>query len=610
MKPSKRTLMELFGEKRRYIVPLYQRKYAWNSEPNLRLLWEDVMEAVSGILTDRSKTAPHFMGAMVTVQKTTFGQAVPAFEVIDGQQRLTTIQIFLLAFRDVIASESPTYEAELNRYILNDGIMADSAQERYKLWPTITDRRQFVQLVDPSVETDGQIFDGGDENSTSGERIGLAYEFFHSRIAGYVFEEDVLDDDKTAYLFEALKDYLAVVVIELEAGDDPQTIFETLNSRGVDLTQSDLIRNMIFQRAAAEEIDGTTLVSDHLYLKYWLPLDRAFWSESESRGRQTLPRLDWMLADYLSMRQRKMISTTNLADDYRRWAKSNASYDDLEDEIRDVFETSENAMRIIAKESVDCLGVFGKVASAFDISTAHPLVLFLAEHAKDEETLKQCLEHIESYIVRRDICRLTTKNYNNVFIDVMKNINLDCGDLTSEVARVLLLGTSDTNLGPTDGLFLSKWEMEKQYRTGRQKRLVYILSKIEIALASKFSETFRVEGALTVEHIMPRSWQEHWPLDVESDPNDELDIARNAATLQREEKINSFGNLTLLTRKLNSRVSNGPFGEKLDDILSHSRLTLNLELQQNSEWNEERIADRSRAHGTIATKIWKRPVLE
>jgi len=605
MKPSKQTLINLFGEKRRYIVPLYQRKYAWAAEPNLRLLWEDVLSAVGQINIDRTKITPHFMGAMVIAQKITFGQAVPAYEVIDGQQRLTTIQLFLLAFRDAVAEASPDYEAELNGYILNTGLMADPQQERYKLWPTITDRRRFVGLVDPSVDTDGLLFDST-EDDLAGEKIEQAYDFFFEHVQLHIFNDGEFDELKTAHLLEALKDYLAVVVIELEDGDDPQTIFETLNSRGVDLTQSDLIRNSIFQRAASLEMDGSDLKSDNLYSKYWLPLDRAFWAESDSRGRFTLPRLDWMLADYLSMQRLKTVSTTHLASEYRKWAMQEAKFDSLEAELKEIYETSRNAARIIAQDRNDCLGRFGYLSAIFDISTTFPLVLLLAKVAPDDEVLEHCLKHLESYIVRRDVCRFTTKNYNKVFIDIMKGLDLSAEKLADNLADLLKQGDRETNIWPDDKSFKNKWISEKQYRTGRQKRLVYILTEIEGQLKSSFSEGVVYQTELSVEHIMPQSWQDHWPMNAIEAPDDEFGLDDAMMAVERDSAVNTFGNLTLLTQKLNSSVSNGPFRNKLAAINSHSRLTLNLELQKFDEWDEDAIKTRAKEHAQLAIKVWKR----
>src|SRR5690554_1098967 len=101
MKPYTRSIIELFDGKKRYLIPLYQRQYAWNAEPQLTLLWEDITRACDRLLADRASMAPHFMGAMVVAQIKTYGKQVQAFEVIDGQQRLTTFQLLLAALRDV-----------------------------------------------------------------------------------------------------------------------------------------------------------------------------------------------------------------------------------------------------------------------------------------------------------------------------------------------------------------------------------------------------------------------------------------------------------------------------------------------------------------------------
>jgi uncharacterized protein with ParB-like and HNH nuclease domain len=152
MKPYTRSIIELFDGKRRYLIPLYQRQYAWKIRPQLELLWEDIERAVDRLATDRASLTPHFMGAIVIVQLKTFGKQVQAFEIIDGQQRLTTFQLLLAALRDVALSQDSKYANELQKYLLNDGVMENPEAERYKLWPSITDRRAFVAIVDPDAD--------------------------------------------------------------------------------------------------------------------------------------------------------------------------------------------------------------------------------------------------------------------------------------------------------------------------------------------------------------------------------------------------------------------------------------------------------------------------
>jgi hypothetical protein len=302
MKPYTRSIIELFDGKRRYLIPLYQRQYAWKVAPQLELLWEDIERAVARLAADRQQATPHFMGAMVLSQIKTFGKQVQAFEVIDGQQRLTTFQILLAALRDVAEANKSDYHAEIDKYLSNDGVMETPEVERFKLWPSLTDRRAFVRMVDPAADL-GKISAAPDDEDGVVRPAVAAQAFFKARIEEHVIWEGAFDQFRMEKLFEALKDGLAVVSIELEGGDDPQTIFETLNSRGVELSAGDLMRNFIFQRAKGLGQQDGSLKIDELYTKHWLPLDRWFWREPDTRGRQTMPRLDWLLVDHLSMKR-------------------------------------------------------------------------------------------------------------------------------------------------------------------------------------------------------------------------------------------------------------------------------------------------------------------
>jgi len=143
MKPYSRSIFDLFDGKRRYEVPLFQRQYVWNLEDHWEPLWEDIERKFVQRLSGNPST-PHFLGAMVLDQRRVYGNAVPVQLVIDGQQRLTTFQIFLSAFRDVCAAQGQqAYAEECARYLRNTGIMENEKVEGYKLWPTSVDRKYF-----------------------------------------------------------------------------------------------------------------------------------------------------------------------------------------------------------------------------------------------------------------------------------------------------------------------------------------------------------------------------------------------------------------------------------------------------------------------------------
>lgn len=609
MRPFTRTIIELFDGKRRYLIPLYQRQYAWKVTPQLELLWEDIDRAARRLEHAGQLPAPHFMGAIVISQIQTFGRQVQAFEVIDGQQRLTTFQLLLAAFRDVATSLSAEYSAEITKYLFNDGVMEHADVEKYKLWPSLTDRRSFIHLVDPDGDLSNSIPMPEDEQGVV-RPATAAHAFFRERILEHVQVNGEFDPFRLEKLFEAFRQGLAVVSIELEGGDDAQTIFETLNSRGVDLTASDLMRNFIFQRAKGlGQTDGSLNV-DKLYADYWLPLDRWFWREGDTRGRQTRARLDWLLVDHLAMMQADVVSVEQLFEAYRKWILEEEPFTSVEAELK-AIKRSADVYRLIAEQSdQSALGRFGRVAKAFDVSTAMPLALYLATCGDfPGAKLDQALQLIESYIVRRDICALPTGNYNRFFVDVIAKMRSDKGDPLRRLRRLLSASQADAMRWPNDTDWKSAWMGRDQYKGSRQARLRYIFEAVEHCKRANESEVVAIKSDLTIEHIMPQKWQENWPVPgFDHVPDDELNSDRFTRELEREQSINKMGNLTLLTHKLNAKVSNGAFSVKLPAVRAHAALTLNRELHAYTEWNEETIKERGENLFRTAVDIWRGPM--
>lgn len=605
MKPYTRSIIELFDGKRRYLIPLYQRQYAWKTSPQLELLWEDIERATVRIKTDRASVSPHFMGAIVISQVKTFGKEVQAFEIIDGQQRLTTFQLLLTALHDVAAKFESSYAEEVSKYLLNSGMMENPFAERFKLWPSLMDRRAFVSLVDPDAELDKIAQKPGDEDGFVKPAVA-AHAFFRERVEAHVTVDGSFDEHEMDVLFEALKDGLAVVSIELEGGDDPQTIFETLNSRGVDLSAGDLMRNFIFQRAKGMGQKSSSLIVDELYQRHWLPLDRAFWTQSASRGRQTSSRLSWMLTDHLSMHLADIVSIEKLFESYRRWILGVQPFENVSEELNSISATAEVERRLFEQSKMDPLGRFGIFADAFDVSTAMPLVIYLATEASLGDRLPEALQILESYILRRDICGLTTKAYNRLFVSIMDKVRRSEGDKVEALMETLSSRTAETDRWPTNTEWLQAWLGREQYKGQRQPRLRYLFEAIEQRKRTKLNEDIEIKSALSIEHIMPRGWKENWPMVGMDDlAEDSIDYIIKSADRDRE--VNRLGNLTLLTQSLNTTVSNGPFSVKMPAVRSHSSLALNRELNGLDAWDEEAIKKRGAALFEVAKQIWLSP---
>ena len=308
MKPYSRSIFDLFDGKRRYEVPLFQRQYVWNRDDHWQPLWEDIERKFAQKLSGALST-PHFLGAMVLDQRRVYGNAVPVQLVIDGQQRLTTFQIFLSAFRDVCSAEGQTaYAEECARYLKNTGIMENEDVERYKIWPTNFDRTQFCDVVDSGSkdELDKRhplVRRKYQRKPDPRPRMIECYIYFYEQLVLFLGSNEYQQDleRRVAYMHETLRAAVQVVTVELEGDDDPQVIFETLNARGEPLLPSDLLRNFIFLRAAQNHES-----QEQLYKEYWLPFDDEFWQIMEKQGRLLRPRSDSISAalSHLSMSPR------------------------------------------------------------------------------------------------------------------------------------------------------------------------------------------------------------------------------------------------------------------------------------------------------------------
>jgi Protein of unknown function (DUF1524) len=238
--------------------------------------------------------------------------------------------------------------------------------------------------------------------------------------------------------------------------------------------------------------------------------------------------------------------------------------------------------------------IFIRRLDQLDTTTAYPLLLEAFKRfpgADSSEELGQIMSDLESYFVRRTVCELTTKSYNKVFVDLIKRLDLTSLS-ASNVRAFLLEQTSEAYRWPDDEEFRRAWSTLSFYRRVKRSKVRMILEALESALRTNKTEIISFEDGLTIEHLMPREWEKYWPL-------------RNSSGDERNELVNTIGNLTLLTKALNPSVSNGPWTKKRPEILKHSALNLNRELPES--WDEAMIRTRTETLQKTALKIWPRP---
>jgi hypothetical protein len=285
MKADAVPLLAIFEKKMRLEVPLFQRQYVWSLEQQWEPLWEDVSRKFTEYLDGRKDAPVHFLGAMVLDQKQTPITHVEKRQIIDGQQRLTTLQIFLAAFRDFCRQQScEDLAKECDTYTVNKGMMADPEIDKFKVWPTLLDRTQFMDVIgtgsrEELMKKHPLVYKKYARKPQPRPRMVEAYLFFYGQLNEFFngassdepLSADIPIAQRLEECFQALKNSLQVVAIDLAQEDDAQVIFETLNARGEPLLPADLLRNFIFLRAARR---GEP--QEELYKEFWQRFEEPF----------------------------------------------------------------------------------------------------------------------------------------------------------------------------------------------------------------------------------------------------------------------------------------------------------------------------------------------
>jgi hypothetical protein len=242
---------------------------------------------------------------------------------------------------------------------------------------------------------------------------------------------------------------------------------------------------------------------------------------------------------------------------------------------------------------------FGRLAAMGNTTAFAFLLELFVRHGEEPGELHAVLSDLESFLVRRMVCQLSTRGYNRFFVELLGRLADAGGTLTSRVREHLLRSTAESSRWPDDAEFFQAWRAVSLFRVLTQTRVRMLLEALERELRSEMTEKLQLDEKLTIEHLLPQHWGTHWPLP----PGEQQEEARRT----REQLLHTIGNLTLLTRKLNPSVSNGSWENKRKAILEHSLLRLNRVLESWPEWNEQAIQERGRTLFELARKVWPRP---
>jgi hypothetical protein len=621
MQANPRTVDKLFNAQARYVVPMFQRLYVWQQNPQWSTLWEDLIEKANLRLVG-TKTNPHYLGALI-IEGVKPGSAneVSRLLVIDGQQRLTTLQLLLAAFRDLAKVEGwPALEKKANRYIENPDpeTMENPQEEIFKLWPTQLNRKVFSDVVNASsreaVEAAYPLIRlKFKRKSEPRSNLVEAYLYFYGQLEHWIASNGDDARERRAFaLLQAIQNDFCVVEISLSEGDDSQEIFYSLNSQGRPLSQSDLLRSLIFMRAEKEGADRDDLFDD-----FWGAFETPFWSQEVRRGGRTYSQLDIALRQFLTVKTGRLIDARRVNEEYKNWVNGDpAPFASVRDELSDFTRYTQAYRRLdIHEPRAKCVDI-GRVVRDFDVSTALPLALFLElEASLDTVDQAACEALVQSFIVRRAFTGQENKEYNKFFVEVVGVLRgLKGSAVVAALQDKFLAGSGSTRLWPTDEQIVECALTTEVYGQLRQPALRVILERLELSQRGKKSETEDITAQLQIEHVMPQSWSRHWKLQG----SDISDIHRQYPSMLRDQEelaegirtrntlVNSLGNLTLLNQYLNPAASNGSLDLKREEY-RHSVLRLNRYFDGLSEWDEHAIRKRGRLLAEALCKLYPRP---
>lgn len=575
---NKEKLQSFYQGSLQYEIPFFQRAYVW-SEENWLIFWEHLLSELKAY--EKGDNSEHFIGTIITKQKESRNLSENVVELIDGQQRLTTISIFLKALADTVSGELPNLKNSLENLLWFE----DSYGKRhYRMRHSRIDAPNFSKVME-APETIVK------EDSSS---ILQAYSYFLEKLTD-------VNDQKREMLKQVLLHKIPVISMLLDKEDDEQEIFDTINSLGVRLTIGELLKNYMFKEPSLVE----------LYDSKWLAVFENdeeqvdYWSTERSSGRVKRDNMELLLYCFLIIETKKEIRLDRLFKEYKLYLK-----DKTVEEKKDFLLRLSNLATIYSKmpqekelveiKFSDSEKRFFHLLENLEITTIFPLVLYLYKNITDQQELLKAFALLESFLALRQICKFTTKNYNNLFIQIIRALEkpIDKEDTTSvdiSSAHLREILASFTEFG---NRFPTKLEIKEAFKgsvlSNKQAgELLFIIALKD--LDSEYSDSKTLSSkSFSVEHMMPKKWEENW-----GEPDfDDL------AKYKRKQKLLTLGNLTLITKNLNSKLRNQAWDDKKKTLKEYSSLKMTTAFLDKEQWNEDTIEERANLLATKAIDIW------
>lgn len=566
MQAGETTLNKLLNTSRQFIVPIFQRNYSWQKN-QYEQLWFDILRA-----SKFKEKQNHFIGSIVYIDMGTPAGRPQQLLLIDGQQRLTTISILLCAIKDYV--QKFNLETKLinlakikNQFLYNSD---EIDEDRYKLLLNVQDKETYIKLIDNTIFTVNK----------PATNIIKCYEFFYERIEDFIKQHGQIDEIY-AGIFK-----LSLVSISLDKdSDNPQMIFESMNSTGKDLSQTDLLRNYLL-------MDLTPEKQTRLYKTYWKPMEELF---GEDIYKNDVNKFDYFIRDFLTLKSDTgyICKINNVYENFKRYYLDNNC--EKFAVLKDLFTYAKYYACIdLLQEKDDELKLYWQEFKKLDSHVVYPFLLNLYDDYSCQilikEDFKKILQVVISYLWRRAICEIPTNSLSKTFATLYQAVDKD--DYVNSVIKAFVFKSSYKRF-PSDYEVREKLQTKDIYHFRLRK---YLLEALENYY---HKEPIDLNTAnYTIEHIMPQNIEHNlsWQQMLGEDWQEVHSLY-----------LHTLGNLTITG--YNAEMSNKSFGEKVngESGFKHSHLKLNESIAQSDVWNKKAIQRRTNILTDIILKIWKYP---
>ena len=560
------TLNKLLNTSRQFIVPIFQRNYSWQKS-QYEQLWFDILRA-----SKFKEKQNHFIGSIVYIDMGTPAGRPQQLLLIDGQQRLTTISILLCAIKDYV--QKFNLETKLinlakikNQFLYNSD---EIYEDRYKLLLNVQDKETYIKLIDNTIFTVNK----------PATNIIKCYEFFYERIEDFIKQHGQIDEIY-AGIFK-----LSLVSISLDKdSDNPQMIFESMNSTGKDLSQTDLLRNYLL-------MDLTPEKQTRLYKTYWKPMEELF---GEDIYKNDVNKFDYFIRDFLTLKSDTgyICKINNIYENFKRYYLDNNC--EKFAVLKDLFTYAKYYACIdLLQENDDELKLYWQEFKKLDSHVVYPFLLKLYDDYSCQilikEDFKKILQVVISYLWRRAICEIPTNSLSKTFATLYQAVDKE--DYVNSVIKAFVFKSSYKRF-PSDYEVREKLQTKDIYHFRLRK---YLLEALENYY---HKEPIDLNTAnYTIEHIMPQNIEHNlsWQQMLGEDWQEVHSLY-----------LHTLGNLTITG--YNAEMSNKSFWEKVngESGFKHSHLKLNESIAQCDVWNKKAIQRRTNILTDIILKIWKYP---